>query len=340
MYRRKQGYDYGEEINSYKPTTPLEYKGYFNPNMQDFSQYHPQQQFDNGNYKQEEPLALFVSKPEEQNFIKQQPAKAIFDNNIGKLPPEWLNNGRQEFQPVLQKPPQHFNYNQQSTSGDHQQKLPIYPPNDFQPGLKQLPQQQPMNFYVGFDNVQQPAEAAKQNFDAFNLPKLQQPPHFSSSQQQKYEPDPGTNHALFGGHFLEPGKRQQHQQQQQQNFETQQPQISYDEHFKNINNHHYHTVNQQSKENLFNQIPSGNTHEFKKPSEQSMIKFSNEDAVAVQPQEVGKIQFGKGSDFNFGFGMMSEGKRDKEKKKKRSKRFRTSREPQYTYIIRARKHRE
>lgn len=405
VYRRKQGYDYGGDVNHFKPLQ-LEYKGYFNspvqqkPTFQDFHHPHQQlhqetqdakqnfqQQFNNlyhqlnyhdGQFKPQEPLALFVSKPEEQNFMKQQPVKPLFDNVILKRPQnekalEWesfkLDNNegqlKQEFQPVLQKPPktQFNNYNfQQSTENDHNQ-IPLYPPanNAFYPGLRQP--QQPVNLYVGFDDfkqnaIQQPAEAAKQNFNAFNLPKLQQSP-LLPSQQQKQEglPVPSVNYNPFGGHLVEPGKVQQ----QQLHFEPQQQIIGQDG-FKNVINQISNNIdsnNQQQQgsvefKTLFSQIPSntggqiqenqGIANEFKKPNEQNILKFSNEDAV--EPQEVGKVQFGKGVNFNnsidFGVGgaNINESKRENGKKKRPNKRLKSARKPQYTYIIRARRHRD
>lgn len=399
VYKRKQGFDYGGggEVNHFKPLQ-LEYKGYINPGAQQkssYPQYHqqfpqkssdvnqnfqqefnhfykPQTNYNDDKIKQAEQLALFVSKPEEQHFFKQQ--QPVFENTISKTPQnakslDWesfkLENHdghfNQEFQPVLQKPPQTsiqqqqpFNgYNYQEPIGDNQPKNPIYPPlNDFYPSRLKQPQQ-PVNFYVGFDNfkqnaIQQPAEAAKQNFNAINVPHLQQQPTYFSSQQQKDEGLLATtlaNHGVYGGHFLESDKSQQnnlplnHQQQQQ---------ISHEGFKQFLNDIDNYASNQQGSggfKNSFGQISNndvvgnhGITNEFKKPNEQSILKFSNEDAV--EPQEVGKVNFGNG--VNFGVGVeVNESKREKEKKKKkRTKRLRTAREPKYTYIIRARRHRD
>lgn len=305
VFRRKQGYDYGGD--HFK----LEYKGYYNPNVPQYPLV-PQKQ--NNFYQQhQEPLALFVSKPEEQtkplfeNIIVQQPQWDSFklqNNNGGQI--------KQEYEAVLQKPPANFN--------SYQEKFP--PVNtEFYPGLRQP--QEPVNLFVGFDDfkqnaVQQPAEAAKQNFNVYNLPKLPQPQLCPEQQKQGNGEDlskvcpqkeVAVGQDLFGGHFLEAQKG---------NFKQ-----------------------------LFNQIPNdlgapGFSNEFKKPNEQSIIKFSNEDAV--EPQEVGKLQFGKGVTFNndFGFGSgggVNQGKRENVKKR-RPKRVKPAPEPKYTYIIRARRYRD
>lgn len=288
--RRKQGYDYGGDVNHIR----LEYKGFYNPNIQQQKYYYQQQQ---------EPLALFVSKPNEQ-------IKPIFDQTPQiQKPFEWesfklQNNGgiKQDFEAVLQKPPQ----------------LPQYPPvHNFYSGQQA---QDPVNLYVGFDNnaIQQPAEAAKQNFNALNLPKLQQP---QLCQQQPCVPQQQPAE-IFGGHFLDAT------QTQQQNEDLKIGQVSND------------LDNQQGNgdfKQLFQQIPNDGQQGFVRPNEQNIIKFSNEDAV--EPQEFGKVQFTKGMDFNSQFAFGGGGLRESVKKR-RPKRVRPVREPQYTYIIRARRHRD
>lgn len=410
--RRKQGYDYGGgEVSHYKPLH-LEYKGYFNPNVPQKFNYHHQQfalppqnfdeikqnfeqqfnkfyqqhqanNFEDYKFKQEEPLALFVSKPEEQNLVKQQGAKPAFGDAIAKPPQnqkpiDWEsfkleNNGgqalKQEFQPVLQKPPQsaeHFSgYNYQQSSGVGQEKFPPVH-NEYYPGLQQP--QQPVNLYVGFENfkqnaIQQPAEAAKQNFNAFNLPKLQQQPQTFPFQEQKPEPLP-VNHQLFpeqqkieaspapvapnhifGGHFFQPPKGQDHQ------FPIQQ-QVGHDfggggEDLKQLFDQALNSIDSQHEGiGIAHQNGlDGVKNDFRRPNEQNIIKFSNEDAV--EPQEVGKVQFGNGLKFNnndFGFGVENINKPQQQqgglKSKRRPKRVRPPVEPKYTYIIRARRHRD
>lgn len=298
--RRKQGYDYGGDVNHIR----LEYKGFYNPHIQQqkYNNYFQPQQ-------QQEPLALFVSKPNEQ-------IKPFFDNVIvpqNQKPFEWesfklQNNGeqiKQDFEAVLQKPPQ-------------------YPPvHDFYPGLRQ-----PQDLYVGFDNnaIQQPAEAAKQNFNALNLPKLQQPQQLCQ-QQQHCIPQQQQPAELFGGHFLDPTQGQQQNEDLKTNI---------------VGPSGLNDDQQQGNgdfKQLFQQIPNdlGGQQGFVRPNEQNIIKFSNEDAV--EPQEFGKVQFGKGADFNGQFGFGVGGLRDN-MKKRRPKRVRPVREPQYTYIIRARRHRD